>query len=134
MALTEIDPFQRKSLFGQYCLRTTFYKEKQVYDFLLASLKNSPSKFGVSLEGKNLLLKGANSFLKEKLHIKPGITSFWQELLPLEMCLFTLNMFIQQAHYNCLFWVVLLVVISVIVIFVEADGYSKVCCFYTLLL
>lgn len=29
------------------------------------------------------------------------------------------------AHYNCLFWVVLLVVIAVIVIFVEADGYSK---------
>lgn len=31
-----------------------------------------------------------------------------------------------SVHYNCAFWVVLLVVISVILIFIEADGYSNI--------
>ena len=49
-----------------------FFKGKQLFNLMFASLDSKPLQNGSTLEGKEFAPKGANSFLEELTNIEKG--------------------------------------------------------------
>ena len=61
---------------------TIYYNRDNFWDFLFALLYTVPSEKGSFLKRKNLLPRGENSFLLEKIPFKKA-KSIWLELPPI---------------------------------------------------